>query len=138
CDAPSSPRRKAALVVVRRLFECLATWLAPMLPFTMEEAWLARAPEATSVHLMQFPAIPVEWRDEALAKKWAAVRQVRRAVTGALEIERAKMTIGSSLEAVPTVFIADKALAEAVRDVDMAEIAITSAIELREGKGPAD
>ncbi|TIP29073.1 MAG: isoleucine--tRNA ligase, partial [Mesorhizobium sp.] len=40
CDAPSSLRRKAAVQVVRHLFECLVKWLAPMLPFTMEEAWL--------------------------------------------------------------------------------------------------
>ena len=45
CDAPSSLRRKAALQVVRTLFDCITTWLAPMLPFTMEEAWLSRLPE---------------------------------------------------------------------------------------------
>jgi isoleucyl-tRNA synthetase len=44
CDAPSSARRKAAIVVVRHLFDNLVTWLAPMLPFTMEEAWLERYP----------------------------------------------------------------------------------------------
>ena len=27
------------------------TWLAPILPFTMEEAWLDRHPDAVSVHL---------------------------------------------------------------------------------------
>src|SRR5690606_13136355 len=39
CDPISSTRRKAALQVVDRLFDCLVAWLAPMLPFTMEEAW---------------------------------------------------------------------------------------------------
>src|SRR5690606_8540543 len=58
CDAPSSVRRKAAIAVVRRLFDCLVTWLAPMLPFTMEEAWLDRHPDRGSVHLEQFPAVP--------------------------------------------------------------------------------
>ena len=41
CDAPSSLRRRASLAVIRKLFECLVTWLAPMLPFTTEEAWLS-------------------------------------------------------------------------------------------------
>ena len=45
CDAPSSLRRKAAVQVVRHLFDCLVKWLAPMLPFTMEEAWLDRHPD---------------------------------------------------------------------------------------------
>ena len=44
CDAPSSQRRQAAVQVVRHLFDHLATWLAPMLPFTTEEAWLERYP----------------------------------------------------------------------------------------------
>ena len=82
-------------------------WLAPMLPFTMEEAWLDRRPDAQSVHLEQFPELPADWRDDALAEKWRKVRQVRRVVTGALEIERAKKVIGSSLEAAPVVHVTD-------------------------------
>ncbi len=86
-----------------RLFETLTAWLAPMLCFTMEEAWLNRFPgDRGSVHLRQFPEIPREWRDQALAEKWRKVRQVRRAVTGALEIERKEGRIGSSLEAAPS------------------------------------
>ncbi|RVD71611.1 isoleucine--tRNA ligase, partial [Mesorhizobium sp. M4A.F.Ca.ET.029.04.2.1] len=95
CDGPSSLRRKAAVQVVRHLFECLVKWLSPMLPFTMEEAWLDRHPDAVSVHLDQFPVIPQNWRNEALAEKWRKVRQVRRVVTGALEIARAQKVIGS-------------------------------------------
>ncbi|WP_274629984.1 isoleucine--tRNA ligase [Arvimicrobium flavum] len=138
CDAPSSVRRKAAVQVVRHLFENVVVWLSPLLPFTMEEAWLDRHPDARSVHFEQFREIPAEWRDEALAEKWRKVRQVRRVVTGALEIERARKTIGSSLEAVPVVYVTDAALREAVSDVDLAEIAITSDIEFASGEAPAD
>ena len=138
CDAPSSVRRKAAIVVVRHLFDAIVKWLAPMLPFTAEEAWLDRHPGARSVHLEQFPEVPADWRDEKLAEKWRKVRQVRRVVTGALELKRAEKAIGSSLEAAPVVHIADAALADAVADVDMAEIAITSGIAIERGEGPAD
>jgi len=139
CDAPSSVRRKASVQVVRHLFEKLTVWLAPLLPFTTEEAWLDRYPEARSVHFEQFSAIPADWKNEALAEKWRKVRQVRRVVTGALEIERAKKkTIGSSLEAVPVVHIADQALHEAVLGVDLAEIAITSDLKLGVGAAPAE
>ncbi|OBQ58674.1 isoleucine--tRNA ligase [Mesorhizobium loti] len=133
CDAPSSVKRKASVQVVRHLFECLVKWLAPMLPFTMEEAWLDRHPDAVSVHLDQFPEIPADWKNEALAEKWRKVRQVRRVVTGALEIARAQKVIGSSLEAVPVVTINDAALEAAIADVDMAEMAITSDLVIAHG-----
>jgi isoleucyl-tRNA synthetase len=138
CDAPSSVRRKAAVEVVRHLFDCLVKWLAPMLPFTMEEAWLDRHPDAASVHLEQFPEIPAGWKDEVLAARWRKLRDVRRVVTGALEIERAKKTIGSSLEAAPVLHIADAGLRTLVESADMAEIAITSAIEVTGESAPED
>jgi isoleucyl-tRNA synthetase len=137
CDAPSSVRRKAAVEVVRHLFDCLAKWWAPMLPFTMEEAWLDRHPGAQSVHLEQFAAIPAGWRDEALAEKWRKVRLVRRVVTGALEIERAKKAIGSSLEAAPVVHVTDPELLAALGGLDLAEIAITSEIAVTAEPAPA-
>ncbi|GAA2846557.1 isoleucyl-tRNA synthetase [Aminobacter aminovorans] len=138
CDAPSSTRRKAAVHVVRALFNCLVKWLAPMLPFTTEEAWLERNPAAESVHLEQFPEVPAAWRDEALAEKWRKVRQVRSVVTGALELERAKKTIGSSLEAVPVVHMSDAVLEEALAGIDLAEISITSDLVISHGAAPAD
>ncbi len=56
CDPISSLTRRACLTVIDHLFRCTVTWLAPMLPFTAEEAWLTRYPsEDGSVHLEQFP-----------------------------------------------------------------------------------
>ncbi|WP_417418267.1 isoleucine--tRNA ligase [Hoeflea sp.] len=138
CDAPSSQRRQASLQVIRTTFDCLVTWLAPMLPFTMEEAWLSHKPDAESVHLEQFPDVPGTWRDDALAAKWKKIRTVRRVVTGALEIERREKRIGSSLEAAPVVYITDSALVEAVGESDFAEICITSGVRIETGEGPAD
>jgi isoleucyl-tRNA synthetase len=138
CDPISSPTRKACLTVLDRLFHATVTWLAPMLPFTAEEAWLARTGSADgSVHLELFPDIPAAWRDEALAEKWRKVRQVRRVVTGAIEIERAAKRIGSSLEAAPIVHVSDPDLLAALAGVDLAEVSITSAATLVEGEGPA-
>ncbi|MBO9627853.1 MAG: isoleucine--tRNA ligase, partial [Shinella sp.] len=138
CDAPSSLKRRASLCVIRKLFECLVTWLAPMLPFTMEEAWLSRKPDAVSVHLEQFPEVPAEWRNDALEAKWEKIRRVRSVVTGALEIERREKRIGASLEAAPVVHIADPELLAALDGQDFAEICITSAITLVAGEGPAE
>src|SRR4029079_15361665 len=120
CDPVSSVTRRAALSVLEDLFRCTVIWLAPMLPFTTEEAWLSRYPSTreearksftlevgatpqASVHLALFPEVPLAWRDDALAEKWRKIRLVRRVVTGALEIERAHKRMGSSLEADPIV-----------------------------------
>ncbi|MGV1800303.1 isoleucine--tRNA ligase [Agrobacterium vitis] len=138
CDAPSSPRRRASLFVIRKLFDCMVLWLAPMLPFTTEEAWLSRNPDAVSVHLEQFPPIPAQWLNQVLDGKWAKIRKVRSVVTGALEVERKDKRIGSSLEAAPVVYIADADLLAALEGQDFAEICITSAISVAQGEGPSD
>jgi isoleucyl-tRNA synthetase len=106
--------------------------------FTMEEVWLSRFNgEGSSVHLMQFTKPLDAWQNPELEKKWDMIRNVRRAVTGALEIERANKTIGSSLEASPEVYInGDDAALAAVSSVDFAEICITSSISVKAGEGP--
>src|SRR3546814_15343659 len=78
CDRPDSDRRRAVRTVMATLFDCLTAWLAPILCFTAEEAWRARNGGAgDSVHLREYPAIPAEWRDDALAEKWAKIRQLQ-------------------------------------------------------------
>ncbi len=137
CEPYSSVKRRAALEVIEQIFRCTTVWLAPLLCFTAEETWLARYPsETASVHLEVFPDLPVAWRDDALAQKWQTVRRVRGVVTGALEIERANKAIGSSLEAAPQVYVSDSAVLQALQGVDLAEICITSGLELKSGTAP--
>jgi isoleucyl-tRNA synthetase len=136
CEPPSSEKRRAAIAAVEQIFRSVTLWLAPVLVFTSEEAWLARYPEAVSVHLEAFPKIPSAWRDEALAEKWEQIRRVRSVVTGALEIERAQKRIGSSLEAAPRVFVADAGLRAVLGTIDFAEVCITSDIAIEAGEGP--
>ncbi len=145
CDAPGSVRRRSVRTVMEHLLSALTAWLAPILCFTAEEAWLARPPglagtvgwSEDSVHLRLFPAIPAAWRDDALAARWEAVRNVRRVVTGALELERAGKRIGSSLQARPTVFV-DATTRNLLAELDFAEVCITSQIAVVEGTPPAD
>jgi len=136
CDRPDSPRRRAARTVLDHVFSCLTAWLAPVLVFTAEEAWLARFPsEDGSVHLRLFPDLPGAWRDTALAAKWARVREIRRVVTGALEKERAEGRIGASLQAAPVLHLGaeDAALLPAEA---WAEVAITSALTVTTAPPP--
>jgi isoleucyl-tRNA synthetase len=126
CDAVSSKHRRAARTVTHEIFRHVVTWLAPILCFTMEEAWLLRFPgDGESVHLQVFPHVPKTWRDDALVAKWTRIRTLRRVVTGALEIARRDKVIGASLEARPVLFVsADDA--KLLEGVDLGEIAITS------------
>src|SRR5262249_8304654 len=138
CEAPSSRKRLGALEAIERIFRCVIVWLAPILVFTAEEAWASRDPAARSVHLEQFPTVPADWRDDALAKKWDRIRAIRLVVTGALEIARANKEIGSSLEAAPIVYVGSLKSVEALRDVDFAEICITSDIAIEAEKPPPE
>ena len=138
CDPPSSLARKAALTTIDILCDAILKWLAPVLSFTTEEAWRMYRPEAEpSVHLTLFPPALEQFSDAGLASKWATIRNVRRVVTGALEVERAAKRIGSSLEASPLVYVTDKAIFNALFDVDLAEVCITSNAMVTNAEPPA-
>ena len=138
CDAPSSLTRKAALTTIDIICDAILKWLAPVLSFTTDEAWRMYRPNAEpSVHLTLFPTDFDAFRDDALAAKWETIRDVRRVVTGALELERAAKNIGSSLEASPLVYVSDKAIFTTLFDVDMAEVCITSNAMVTNDDAPA-
>ncbi len=105
----------------------------------MEEVWLERFPgDESSIHLADMPETPADWLDEPLAAKWAKVREVRRVVTAALEIQRTDKVIGASLEAAPVVHVRDEEVLEALRSVAFDDICITSDIILTNDPSPAE
>ncbi len=137
CDSPDSTRRRAARTVLDILFHRLTAWLAPILVFTMEEVWLERFPgESSSIHLQDMPDTPKDWLNEPLAAKWAQIRQARRVVTAALEVQRTAKVIGASLEAAPVVHVEDAAMLAALKSVDFAQVCITSAIQVTADPAP--
>ncbi len=136
CDGDTA-RRRATRTVLDILFHRLTTWLAPVLVFTMEEVWLERFPgEGSSVHLVDMPETPEAWLDAALAAKWAKVRAARRVVTAALEVQRTEKVIGASLEAAPTVYVADADQLAALESVSFEDVSITSDITLSSDAAP--
>jgi isoleucyl-tRNA synthetase len=138
CDRADAPRRRAACTVLDTLFDCLTAWLAPITCFTAEEAWVVRHPgKDESVHLRLFPEIPSTWRDDALAARWHQIRQMRRVITGILEVERADKRIGSSLEAHAEIYV-DARYRAALDGINLAEVAITSGITIGQSEAPAD
>jgi isoleucyl-tRNA synthetase len=139
CDPPSSLARKAALTTIDIICDAVLKWLAPILSFTCDEAWAMYRPGGSpSVHLLTFPEHLESGRDDALARKWETIRDVRRVVTGALELARAAKKIGSSLEASPIIYVSDRTMLATLFDIDLAEVCITSSYEVQEGDGPKD
>jgi isoleucyl-tRNA synthetase len=137
CDPATSLRRRATRTVMDLVFERLTVWLSPLLPFTTEEAWITRYPDAASNAFRVFPETPVAWRNDAEAARWAKVQQVTSVVTGALEIERREKRLGAALEAAPVVHIADPDLLAAFEGLDAADVFRTSQAKLVAGDGPA-
>jgi isoleucyl-tRNA synthetase len=138
CDPPSSLARKAALTAIDMICDAILKWLAPVLSFTCEEAWRLYKPGAEpSVHLTLFPESFDNLRDDALVAKWETIRDVRRVVTGALEVERAAKHIGSSLEASPMIYVSDKNVFATLFDIDLAEVCITSNAMVTNEDAPA-
>ena len=137
CDRPDSLRRRACRTVMDAVFERLTAWLSPLTPFTMEEAWTTRFPQAGSNSLRVIPETPADWRNDAEAARWDKVQTATRVVTGALEVERREKRIGAALEAAPRVHIADPALLAAFDGLDAAEVFRTSQARLVAGEGPA-
>jgi isoleucyl-tRNA synthetase len=139
CDAPDAARRRAVRSVLDRVFEHLVRWLAPVLCFTAEEAWLSRHADAedSSVHLQLYRDVPATWRDDTLGIKWTKIRDLRRVVTGAIELERAQKRIGSSLQAAVEI-VAGPEWAQPLQGIDLPELCITSAATLKPGTPAAD
>ncbi|MBC6981020.1 isoleucine--tRNA ligase [Caulobacter sp. 17J80-11] len=136
CDRPDSDRRRAARTVMDLVFERLTIWLSPLVPFTTEEAWTTRFPEAGSNCLRVFPETPEQWRNTPEFERWTHIDRGLRVVTGALEVERREKRIGSALDAAPTLYTVDATLLDAfaggagLPPVDPAEVFRTSAAKL--------
>ncbi len=135
CDRADSVRRRAARTVTEELFRRVVTWLAPILCFTMEEAWTLRY-QGDSVHLQLFPETPAGWANPALIEKWNRIRTLRRVVTGALEVARRDKVIGASLEAAPTLYLSNDSDFALVEGLDLPEICITSGLSVQKGLPP--
>ncbi|MCB2013611.1 MAG: isoleucine--tRNA ligase [Sphingobium sp.] len=118
--------RQAYRTVLDTLFHALVRYAAPIIPFTAEEVWKSRFPDAGSVHMLEWPDVDAGWKDAALGQKWTALRSARDQVNEAIEPLRREKIVRSSLQAEVVMPV----LAEA-EGVDMAELCIVA--EITEG-----
>ena len=129
CDRSDAIRRRAARTVMDEVFSRLTAWLAPLVPFTMEEAWTTRFPDGGTNCARILADVPDDWRNEAEAERWAGVQRVLEVVTNGLEESRRAKTIGGALDAWPEVRLPADAAA-LFADLDAAEVFRTSGADL--------
>ncbi|HEV2083062.1 MAG TPA: isoleucine--tRNA ligase [Brevundimonas sp.] len=132
CDRPDAIRRRAARTVMHEVFLRLTAWLAPLTPFTMEEAWGTLYPDAGSNCARVIPETPAAWENATEADRWAGVQAVLEVVNDALEAARRDKRIGGALDAWPIVTGPADAFAP-FEGLDAAEVFRTSGAELRVG-----
>ncbi len=139
CDALNAPKRLATLNVMHHVFMHLVHWLAPVLSFTAEEAWHAyqESEEPSSIHTQRFPEMPRLWNNPSIAAKWEDLRNIRKVLTGALELERAAKTIGSSLQASVIMYVCAE-WSDRLDQIDWAELAIASQLQIVHAQVPAN
>jgi len=102
CSGPSSRIRRSAQAALFTILKNSLILMAPILPFTTEEAWenLSAYPgKEASVHLEKFPEFKEKWLQPGLFKEWEDLILVREKVLKELEVARESKLIGNSLEA---------------------------------------
>ena len=143
CDAPSNPKRKAALYVLSELFDFLVTRLAPILCFTAEEAWQYRygkfskdGDKQASVFAGGFSEVPDEWQneDKDFLNRWKKIFHLRFLINSELESARVQKNIASGLEASvqKEILKEDKEFWQNIGTEMLAEIMIVSQFSFRE------
>lgn len=108
-EKESLPRRSAQTAIYEILFS-LTKVIAPILSFTAEELWMCLAKisdekDKDFVLLNRWPKIEKKWINPKLDEKFTRLIEIRTAVLKAIENEREKHLINSSLEAEVHLFV---------------------------------
>jgi isoleucyl-tRNA synthetase len=133
-----SPARLAAQTALHHVTHALLKLLAPILSFTVEEAWadLKGNPASPTIFTELFHQIPVPADGDPLLRRWSRLREIRAETTREIEAVRARGEIGSSLAAEIDYHAADDdlALLQSLGD-DLRFIMLVSRAEVHAGTG---
>jgi isoleucyl-tRNA synthetase len=129
CDSKESKKRKSTIILLNIILKSLLRWFAPILSFTTEEIYRLISNDNKSIHLTKFMDFPINFKNESLNKKWIELIKIRNICNISIEEKRASKEIGSSLEASLKINL-DKKLNDISKDVDFAELCITSNAEV--------
>ncbi len=139
CSGSDSELRRSAQTALFHILRDTLKLMAPILPFTTEEAWEAMpaySGKSESVHLESFPEFTEKWLEDDMFQEWESLGGIREDVLKQLEKAREDKLIGNSLEAVVTIRApqADRELLQKYRS-ELPALFIVSAVELDEGGG---
>jgi isoleucyl-tRNA synthetase len=102
CSGKKTLLRRSAQTALFEILKTSLVWMAPILPFTAEEAWETMpsfSEKQESVHLELFPRMEKQWQEPALYAEWEELGNIREIVLKRLETAREEKLIGNSLEA---------------------------------------
>jgi len=131
--------RRSAQTVLCEVLDILIKTLAPIMVYTVEDAWQeARqyAGGAESPHLELMPETRADWIDKDLEARWERLLSVRDQVARETEKLRNAGTIGSSMEASIILYTADGQLLSLLRQYErsLAEILIVSEVAIADAE----
>ncbi len=132
-----SAARRSAQTAIWHITQTLLRLMAPVLSFTVEEAWSVFADKSTydasdeTIFTQTFYELPAIANADALLDKYASLREIRTAVQKELEALRVSGAIGSSLQADVTIHASGEKLAllQSLGD-DLKFVLITSAAQV--------
>src|SRR5690606_37154924 len=92
-----SAARRAAQTALHHVTHALLKLLAPILSFTVEEAWvdLGGNPDSPTIFTELFHVLPVPADADRLAARWTRLREIRAETMREIEAVRARGEIGS-------------------------------------------
>ncbi len=132
CEPKNSDKRKSTLLLLNIILNSLLKWFAPILSFTTEEIYQLILKSKKSIHLQKFINFPKKFQNEKLGERWSKLIKIRELCNLSIEEKRASKEIGSSLESSLEITL-NQELFENFKDVDFAEICITSSAKINQG-----
>ena len=132
CEPKNSDKRKSTLLLLNIILNSLLKWFAPILSFTTEEIYQLISKSKKSIHLQKFINFPKKFHNEKLGERWSKLIKIRDFCNLSIEEKRASKEIGSSLESSLEITLSQE-LFENFKDVDFAEICITSSAIIKQG-----
>ncbi len=141
--AAADPLRRSSQTAIHRIFHVLAGLLAPVIPFTTDEAWSYATANAEfapdSLHLQDWPAVDPSWIDQELDDYVTRLLAVKSLVNEKIEALRNAGTIGKSLQAnvaLPAVVpVSGQPFAIETTTINLSEFFLTSGIAVTSGPG---
>lgn len=127
CDGEFSAKRQNVLYVLEQVRLHLTTWLAPLVPFLAEEAWVG-----DSVHLESWQPLREEWLNEELSTKWESVKHVRKRVLADSEPDLKSRALRAMVEAHVEVWASQQVLTDC-QGVNLAMVCGVSGLDTHVG-----